>query len=499
MIETASHFAPVREMIRQNGNLSKQPRFTQRTFSQFLRWIRSAIANEPAYEADSRKRTKWLQDFWKKESLLAGVINSVVMIDANRGWSLTGGRNQVRRYTNILHESEDGNGWRYFCKRGSLSFWTTDLGAITEIGRDGQGGPLRGLFNVDPALSRLTGDPDEPLQYFPSGGSKTQLWSPLDFFRNVSMPQLSETLHGLGFCALSRALNFAKLMFAIYEHDHEMLGSKMMKGLLLLHNITEDQWTTAMEARKESLEALEREFYGGIQVLASEGGEFNPDAKLVALSQLPVGFNQETMTNVLMYGYALCFGYDPREFWPVSQGPLGTGKETEAQAEKATSKGGGDYRLSFQESFQREIPETLHFEFDERDDQGELLQAQVRQAKADVNKTLSELREDLGGVLTVEELRQLLAQDGLIPEEWTLQEEDVTATDEESLRQRLLDMPAIRRACEQYENDPIVRYLWPQNRETVLWSSGSEALRPRVWYMGDSWKLTQRDIERYAN
>lgn len=479
---------------RQNGNLSKQPRFTGQPAMSWLRWIRQGITDEPPYSANSCVRDTWLMQFWRKETLLAGIVNSVTLIDANRGWSITGGRNQVNRYTKMMHDAENGEGWRYFAKRASLSFWATDLGAVVENGREGEGGPLRAIYNVDSARCYLTGDPAAPLRYAPANG-KPQDWQPADFFRVTSMPQTDEASNGLGFCAISRALNFAKLMYAVFEHDHESLGSKMMKGLLLLHNITEEQWVTAMEARQDKMTALEREYYGGVQVL-TDMGEFPIDAKLVALSQLPAGFDQETMTNLLMYGYALCFGYDPREFWPVSQGSLGTGRETEAQSEKATTKGGGDFRLGFQERLQTELPDSIHFEFDERDDAGELAQAQVRQAKADLVQTMSELRETTGAVLSNEEIRVLLAQEGLIPEEWTIEEEESTATDEEALRKRLLDLPSIRRACERYETEPIVRYTWPAGKEIILWPSGSEALRPKVWYTGDNWKLTERDIQR---
>jgi hypothetical protein len=279
----------------------------------------------------------------------------------------------------------------------------------------------------------------------------------------------------------------------------------MMKGLLLVNNITEAQWKKAMDAREEQLTAKQRDIYGGVEVLAGMGEFGSVDAKLIALSSLPDGFNQETMTNLLMNGYALAFGYDPREFWPVSQGSLGTGRETQVQAEKATAKGAGDFRLSFQERFQQELPPTLHFEFDERDDQGELLKAEVRQAQANVIDTMSKAGEKLGtAYLSSEEVRQLWAQEGLIPEEWTLEEEESKATDEEALRKRMLELPALRAAAERYSKESIVRYSVKydpisnkrEERETVLWSSGEEALAPRVWFFGDEIKITQRDIER---
>ena len=59
-----------------------------------------------------------------------------------------------------------------------------------------------------------------------------------------------------------------------------------------------------------------------VEVIAS-GGMEQADAKLVALSQLPTGFDREVFTDQLMYGYSLVFGFDPTEFWPVNAGALG--------------------------------------------------------------------------------------------------------------------------------------------------------------------------------
>lgn len=501
-IQTFSKYTPV---LRQNGNgnYSRQPRFTEKQFSNFLTWTKKGFTEAPAYSTDSRSRDKWLLDFTRKETMLGGVLNNVTLIDANRGWSITGGRNQVYRYTGLMHEAEDGQGWRFFAKRASLAFWATDINNVVELGRDGLNGPIRAIYNVDSTRCQLTGEPDTPLAYHPLNG-KMQKWQPADYFRVASMPQVEEEFYSLGFCAVSRALEFARLMYAIWEYDREKLDPRMMNGLLLLMGISEEQWDTAMDARKEGLSALEREYYGGVQVLASPANEFPIDAKLVALSELPDNFDQETMVNLLMYGYALCFGYDPREFWPVSQGSLGTGRETQVQAEKATSKGGGDWRLGFQEQFQQHLPDTIQFEFDERDDGGELLEAEMKQAKAEVINSMAEVRETSEPVLDREEIRQLYAQAGLIPEEWTEQEEDITTTDEDEAR----SLPAVRRACERYPDEPIIRYSYRpvvgkngeivaiRETEKVLYRAGREALQPRVWYAGDGWKLTQRDIER---
>src|SRR5690606_17354842 len=182
-------------------------------------------------------------------------------------------------------------------------------------------------------------------------------------------------------------LDLSKIMLAVYSHELEMLGARAPKGLLLLQNISEGQWQEAMKARDAALDSKMRQYYDSVAVLAQEGVD-SVDAKLVALSQLPQGFDLEVFTNLLMYAYALAFGYDPIEFWPVLAGQLGRGRETDIQHRKGTGKGGLNFMLAFQEQLQQQLPETLHFEFEQRDQEGVLLDAKVGQAYADLVTTL---------------------------------------------------------------------------------------------------------------
>jgi hypothetical protein len=117
---------------------------------------------------------------------------------------------------------------------------------------------------------------------------------------------------------------------------------------------------------------------------------------------------------------------------------------------------------------------------------------------------MAKVRESTEPVFSRDELRQLYATAGLIPAEWTDNEEEVIATDEESVKERLLDNPKIRSACEDYPHQPIIRYIWDglQGRESVLWQRGEDALKRRTWalnryvYRGDKVLIEPVIIER---
>lgn len=478
---------------------SKQPRLSNKDvkatnfFSSVMSWVNAAEDEEPPYRVDSRVRDKWLSAFWRREPHWAGVISSVNSIDANRGWTLTGGRNQVLRFVSVLRDADDGAGWRQYVSQQSSGYYTCDIGAITEIGRDGANGPMRAIYHLDPTKCYLTGERNRPLKY----DKNKESWNTEDFFRLVSMKSILEEYRGLGLCATSRVLDMSKIMLALYTHQMEMLGARAPKGLMLLQNISQTQWEEAMKVRDARLDSDMKKYYNAVAVIAQEGVD-SIDAKLVALSQLPEGFDLEVFTNLLMYAYALCIGYDPIEFWPVLAGQLGRGRETDIQHRKGTGKGGLNFMLAMQERLQEQLPETLHFEFEQRDQEGVLLDAKVAQAWSDVVMTLRGKQKSttpgpdnpegdgtttLDGatsVISVDEARMLLVKHGVLPDTWTSTEEEAKATDAKEVeREKLLENDSIRRAISQFPQEPIVRYTWSEygGSTKVLFREAREALK----------------------
>lgn len=482
---------------------SQQNRFTTKEHNEFFRsmyrFYKESIKNRerPEYRADSRARDTWLDSFWRNEPHIAGVVNSAVAIDKNRSWTMTGPRRQVSLYSTILRQAEDGLGWRDSCSIASESFYTADINAVFEVGRNGRFGPMRAIYNVDPLQCRLTGDRDFPLEFYPEGRKyKPQRWSRYDFFRVASMPSKNVNFHRLGWCALSRAAELIALLMAIYEYDQEQLGARAPKGLLLLQNISEYAWKTALNARNQELDEREQEYYGGVMVIAQEGMD-EIDAKLVALSRLPDEFDRETVTNQIMYGVALCFGYSPDEFWPVQYGALGRSRETEIHHMRATGKGGSDFVLGFQDKIQREMPDSVLFEFDKRDAETDMLEAEVYLAWAKVVDILWQKGE---GPVELNEIRSLLAAKGILSANNMQDQESVVNAGgtlrhkdppTKFLKQELLERDAIQRCIEEHPDEPIVRYVWPHNKTQVLWQRGEDALK-RYFQLH---QLEQRQIE----
>ena len=511
-------------------NLSKQPRFGKDVspaeffMSLYQMFNSTEIEKEPPYSINSSKRDAYLRNHVKQNPNIAGILNSVIDIDKNRGWRLVGGRNQVGRFTSMLHGFEVApglSGWRPGISFSSRSFWESNMGFVVELGRDGMDGPIQQLYTVDPVRCKLTGNVKKPLEYMNGKTKEKRYWRADDFFRGASNISNDENLHGLGYCAVDRALTLSKLMLALYEHDFESMGSRAPRGLLLLQGISQSSWEKAMEARDANLDSLGYNYYGALAVLASAAK--NLDAKLLALSELPKGFNMREFMDMLMYGFALCFGYDPSEFWPVQFGALGRGTEMEVQHEKATGKGRLDFPLSFQEQLQEFLPATLEFMFDQRDEKGDLLHASVNQSWVNVVTKMYESGLAKGvPLLSAAEARVLLADYGVIPRSWAPTdiaaqtdqgeidnddevedneqdkidddlEKEPTPPKPEDMRTRsitsklkllqedLKERPYIWRCAQEFPDEPIVQYSYPANTMIMLWERADDLMKRSVW------------------
>jgi hypothetical protein len=236
---------------------------------------------------------------------------------------------------------------------------------------------------------------------------------------------------------------------------------------LLLQNVSEQQWEDSLAVRDMKLDSLERTYYAGVQVLASLGAE-SIDAKLIALSQLPAEFDRKTFTDLCLYAYALCFGYDPSEFWPVMFGAIGRGNETFLQAQKGSGKGGMDFPLALQEQLQLEMPETLSFEFERRDDEGDLMEVSVIRAKLDlVTEAYTAGLKEGAPLITVDEARQLMVTAGVIPKEWTQAVEEQTIDDTAAMDR--LSTRQAQTAMERFPTEQIVTVEWPSDQMRVLY------------------------------
>ncbi len=495
-------------------NFSKQERFDEeekrvRFWSSTSRFIEPLWEEQPPYDADTRKLDDWVSRIYTRDYYLSGIVAQMVSIYKNRGWIMTGGKNVVKRYKTILHESEDGKGWRWLKAQQSLSYLTSNFGGPIEVGRypapyfdNASGGwvvtPMKGLYTMDPTLARLTGKRSQPLDY---DGIE---FGPYDYYKVTAMPSNRKGYFGVGLSPVFRCIEVAKLMIALHEYEVSRLDPSRLDGLVLLEGITMEQFEDALRSRRAE---NNRSGTDHLAILASM--DTTLEAKLVSLAQLSETFNDfDSRVRWILTAYAMNFGMQLEEFLGSHANTIlgQSGAEVEAGMTRASSKGIGDFMIDDQEQIQKLMPETLEFAYRDRDSGAEMADLQIKEIRADIyTKMFLAVRPDGTMLGTVDDYLRSMARDGTIDADWTAEEETVTVDDSESInmdrfsrsqRRNILDKAMsssrTRRAIELCPDEPIVQYEWwvdgdePKEVELVLWNSGDEAMRRRVWHFSQA-------------
>jgi hypothetical protein len=159
---------------------------------------------------------------------------------------------------------------------------------------------------------------------------------------------------------------------------------------------------------------------------------------------------------------------------------------------RSLSKGGSDYALGLQDRVQDELPETVVFEFDSRNPEADLANANVHLAWARaVDMLVNGVKGDGSGVLDVEEGRSILAVNGILDPDLTAQIEDTVVAltgkrtrDDRPLRIRqeeYRDNLAIMRAADLFPREPIIRVHYPTNHIDLLFERGEDLYARTLW------------------
>lgn len=405
----------------------------------------------------SRSRDNWMSKFWKMEGndLLAGATSTLVAKVASTNWYVEGPERIAHMYRDIfLNQSDWGAGWDSWIQKWVLPYLVRDFGGLSIRHRTSASdleGPSFGFSHVDESKCLLTGDPDFPVAY-ERDGKLVKLRREF-LMRLVDMPSPEEKNLGVGFCSLSRAISTATILRMVVKYKMERLSDLPPAAILFISNLTKTQWddiVTKYDTRqRQEGNTVWRD------LLVAFG--FDPDnpvtTELFELSSLPEHYDEKTATEIAVYTFALAFRVDPREYWPVSSGPLGTAHEAEIMHKKAKAKGPGIIFNAIEHHLNDplSLPEAVRFKFDYQDDEEDLQRNQIQKLVIDnirrmyeptqsvqfrpgappeeepgrpdreeeaLRQVEMELEERGGGLITREEARLLLAREGVIPSEW---------------------------------------------------------------------------------
>lgn len=337
-------------------------------------------------------RDRQLRDFWPSESYLAGAVANVGFRNATLDWEIQGASDRVEQaVTDILLSALAGDsfGWVPFMLKFSEDLYSQDNGAFIELIRDPgtdansrfkeDRAPVLGIGHLDSNKCMRTGNPEYPVIYTDRKVQEHKLaWYEVIPFSDY--PSSIETMNGVGFSSVSRALRIAQIARSILIFKDEKISGRHYKQIHFVSGVSRqdirDELTRGQEEANNS--GLLRFLMPA--VLASLDPEKPVSTATIDLAALPDGFNFDEDMRWYISGLALDFGVDYQEFAPLASGNIGSSAQSIILHRKATRKGPGVFMRTLSDSFKAYgvMPRGTSMRFTDKDEQEELEKQEVR-------------------------------------------------------------------------------------------------------------------------
>lgn len=474
----------VQELQRREATTSVQPRFAsdesarRSLYFQVMRFMQRADEELPAYQADTRARDRALNRLtMSSENLVANIVNAAAQRASTRGWMLTGPERQINRVKANFHDLHDGAGWRQWIQLNAQSFYSSNLGYLSEIGFDMDGGRPVTMWHVDPTHARI-GSKEMPMLYYPNEvawavntnlNPATQdaiVLQQTEYIHGNSMTSIRENMNGAGFCSVERMLTYARMAFGVSSHYLERLGLNPPKGFAILRGLSQTDIEVAEENYEEAVANNIKVFK---DLLVLEGDE-HADVIYRALSQLPTeNFDLKVFLDILIQVFCLAAGVPISDVWVMNNNGLGSGKEYEVQSEASHDRS-MEFPYSIGEQINRKFtPSSVNMEWDERSDSGDLKRAQylnqqVQSVTSLINSMTSYTSATQEIIMNTEQIRQLMVNMGVVDGDMFSELEDMSVEDDDAIQRDI-----IVNALRLYPTERVVRYHSATNSMRVVY------------------------------
>jgi len=317
-------------------------------------------------------------------------------------------------FNTILYENwELGEGWQVGFAKDLEQFFFRDNGFFREITGDGpKDGPIVGMptgsISLDSFRCTRTNSPEFPVMYLDTDGKSYKFHKTRVMFASQA-PSPIATMHGVGRCWITRAINTAQNIADILLYKQEKLGSRPARQLLIGKGITAEQLFDAIFDAEESKDNAGFRVYSKTTAIGSQSTDIGVDR--IDLASVPDGFDERTSIELGMFAIALAIGIPPRDLWPAS-----TTGATKADAETQHISGSAGYQAildlfafliggsplgSKQNIMGKFLPRSLKLVFDFIDDEQDARVAQNSSIRAATRE------KDLAdGVVTIRVARE---------------------------------------------------------------------------------------------
>jgi len=344
----------------------------------------------------SSLRDSQLRSFWKGGDHISGAVYTFESRIKTIPFRIEARDKSIRKHVaeaekiqeSLYASAEYGeNGaWKSFIGKFTEDLITQDNGAFAEvIGLGDPEGPIVGqpisVKHLDSSRCQRTGDPLFPVVFNDLSGKMYKLhYTRVIYVSQMASPNAN--MFGVGFCALSRAINTAQNLIDIAIYKQEKLGSRPTRQVLITRGgLDPDSVIEAMAISEQEMTSRNLTRYSKTVVIGHEGMP-DADMKAIDLASLPDGFDEESSTILGMATISLAFGVDARELFP-SMSSGANKADALVQHLKQRGKGYGEALGLIESVFNyKYLPRTMRMVFDFQDDAQDKQVADIRNVQA---------------------------------------------------------------------------------------------------------------------
>lgn len=368
------------------------------------------------------RRDQQLREFWISESMLSSAVYSVSVRNASFDWeiintdeSLPPHKNTIRAARRMLQYADRGAGFDELIKKTSIDLYCADNGSFWELVRldDSPTSPVINIAHLDSGRCVRTGDPQVPIEYTDRLGRRHLM----KWYQIVSIeefPSPIETMYGVQYCAVTRALLAAQILRNIAIYKLEKVAGRWAGALHLISGISRTELEDMVKLHYDRLNNQGQMRYSPPIMVPGIDPGVGVDHRQIDLASLPENFDEDTSLRWYVTQLALAFGVDYQEFAPLPAGNIGSSGQSEIMHLKTRGKGPAVIMKLIEHIMNTQgiLPNTVKFRYKVQD-----LRADGEAAKASFDRAKDRAQRISSGELDVLAARKLAVRQGDLPQD----------------------------------------------------------------------------------
>lgn len=384
----------------------------------FMVNIMQAADEIPAWDPIyPNRRDMIMKRFTRQETALASAIYTLKTKTQTLNYEINGPARAKQFAQDLLNNPGMGDSFIQLVGKVVDDLLCADNGAFIELWRLGnpkdEASPIIGFGHIDSRQCWRTFDPEYPVIYTNPQTAQRYKLHRNQVIMTADNIQPIEIARGIGFCATSRVLQWARVIRSIMTYTDEKISGRFTRAIGFVNGITKTSLKAGLDNNRAESDDAGFFVYNGIPFFAAPGMSAGSEMNIVLqdLASIPDGFDFERDITLYAYILAWVFGTDARDFWPATTSGATKGDAT-VQNMKSRGKGIGWLIQTLEWVFRQLIPASVSFEYDFSDDEQDLMQTQIQGARVNILHTLK-----LDGAIEAWEMRALAAAEGIIDQD----------------------------------------------------------------------------------